>query len=222
MIRRVLKPLFYLKAWIGQVLKRKPNQFIERLEQQAHFLVLGTEALQEYMKKPSKKNAKQVRAYEKEADEVRRILIDELNQTFVTPIDREDLFALSRAIDDVLDYTDSTTKEMFALDITPDDTLRSMADILHKCAQEILLAIQRLEEHPNVANIHVVRIKDAENSMETLYTDSLSAIFKKNISNLNEMMLVLKLREIYRHMYYAIRSAEEAGDIISHVVVKFY
>src|SRR5688572_24950427 len=152
-MRRVLKPIFYAKAWVGQLLKRKPNHFIERLEQQAQFLVLGTEALQEYMKKPSKKNAKQVRAFEKEADEVRRMLIDELNQTFVTPIDREDLFALSRAIDDVLDYTDSTTKEMFALDITPDETLRSMADILHKCAQEILLAIQRLEKHPNVANI---------------------------------------------------------------------
>ena len=45
---------------------------------------------------------------EKEADEVRRILIDELNRTFVTPFDREDIFALSRSIDDVIDYADTT------------------------------------------------------------------------------------------------------------------
>jgi uncharacterized protein Yka (UPF0111/DUF47 family) len=56
---------------------------------------------------------------EKEADEVRRILIDELNHTFVTPFDREDIFALSRSIDDVVDYADSTVVEMVILNVNP-------------------------------------------------------------------------------------------------------
>ena len=56
--------------------------------------------------------AKLLTKKEKEADEARRILIDELNRTFVTPFDREDIFALSRAIDDVLDYAYSTVNEM--------------------------------------------------------------------------------------------------------------
>src|SRR5688572_30477585 len=142
-----------LQTRFRKLFKSHPNRFIVRVVEQAAVVVEGTDALQTYMLKPNKKNAGRVRDLEHRADEVRRILIDEINRTFVTPIDREDLFALSRAIDDVLDYTDSTTKEMFALDITPDETLRSMADILHRCAQEILLAIQRLEEHPNVANI---------------------------------------------------------------------
>ena len=56
--------------------------------------------------------AEELSLKEKDADEVRRILIDELNRTFVTPFDREDIFALSRSIDDVMDYADSTVSEI--------------------------------------------------------------------------------------------------------------
>ena len=78
------------------------------------------------MNKPSEKRAQAVRNLEKEADEVRRILIDELNHTFVTPIDREDIHALSRAIDDVLDYAYSTVDEMVILEVEPNDFLQRM------------------------------------------------------------------------------------------------
>ena len=64
------------------------------------------------MRSDSNKNAKAVGKAEKAADEVRRVLIDELNRTFITPIDREDIYALSRAIDDVMDYAYTTVDEM--------------------------------------------------------------------------------------------------------------
>jgi uncharacterized protein Yka (UPF0111/DUF47 family) len=91
-------------SWLRRFFKPRPDRFIQLLLQQADYTVQGAEALLEYMNKPNEKRAQAVRILEKEADEVRRILIDELNRTFVTPIDREDIFALSRAIDDVLDY----------------------------------------------------------------------------------------------------------------------
>jgi uncharacterized protein Yka (UPF0111/DUF47 family) len=136
----------------------------------------------------------------------------------VTPIDREDLFGLSRAIDDVLDYAYSTTNEMDILEVLPNAYLRSMAEMLHNAAEEIHLAIERLEQHPNVADTHAVRVKSIENSMETLYAEALAALFK-GPKNLDEVVTMLKLREIYRHMFHAVGSAEQAAYIIGDIVV---
>lgn len=204
-----------------RLFQRKPDRFIMRLCEQSAIVVQGTEALIDYMEKPSKKNAARVRTLEKEADEIRRILIDELNRTFVTPIDREDLFGLSRAIDDVLDYAYSTTNEMDILNVAPNDYLRTLAGMLHESAEEIRLAIERLEGHPSVAESHAIRIKGIENSMETLYAEALASLFASP-KDLKDVVEMLKLREIYRHMFHAVRSAEQAANIIGDIVVKFY
>jgi len=85
---------------------------------------------------------------EKEADEARRILIDELNRTFITPFDREDIFSLSRTIDDVLDYAYSTVSEMEIMKVEPTNYMQQMASILRDAAYELLMAVDRLEDHP--------------------------------------------------------------------------
>lgn len=206
---------------LQRIFQRKPNPFIKRVGEQSAIVVQGTEALIDYMAKPNKKNAARVRNLEKDADEVRRILIDELNRTFVTPIDREDLFGLSRAVDDVMDYAYSTTNEMDILNVTPNQYLRSMAELLHNSAEEIQLAIERLEHHPNVAGDHAVRIKAIENRMETLYAEALAHLFDEP-KDLKDVITMFKLREIYRHMFHAVGSAEQAANIIGDIVIKFY
>ncbi|HEX2622563.1 MAG TPA: DUF47 family protein [Phototrophicaceae bacterium] len=204
-----------------KVFRRKPNHFLTRLGEQSTLVVQGTQALHEYMKKPGKKNAATVRQIEKDADEVRRILIDELNRTFVTPIDREDLFGLSRAVDDVLDHAYSTINEMDILSVSPNRYLQAMAELLVQSAQEIHLAMERLEHHPSVADDHTVRAKAIENRMETLYAEAMADLFKKP-SKLEDVVDMMKLREIYSHMLHAVQSAEDAANIIGDIIVKFY
>jgi len=201
--------------------QHRPNQFIERMREQAFVVALGTEALVDYMEHPNKKNAIRVRELEKAADEERRMLIDELNRSFVTPIDREDLFALSRAIDDVLDYAYSTTSEMDILNVAPTPQLCVMAQLLCDSAEEIHRAMERLEQHPSVAGDHAMRIKAIENRMDTLYAEALASLFNEP-DNLKEVVNMLKLREIYRHMFHAVGSAEQAANIIGDIVIKFY
>ncbi|RPI97110.1 MAG: DUF47 family protein, partial [Chloroflexi bacterium] len=129
---------------------RRSDPFIERLQQQSALSIEATAALQDYMTKPNKKNAHRVRQLEKDADEIRRLLVDELNRTFVTPIDREDIHMLSRALDDILDDTWFTINEMDILDVTPTSFLREMAGLLGQGAEEIKLATDRLNGHPRV------------------------------------------------------------------------
>jgi len=116
---------------LKEFLKPRQDRFVELLIQQAEITLQGMDALESYMKKRSSKHAASVRQAEKDADEVRRILIDHLNRTFVTPIDREDIFALSRAIDDVVDYAYTTVEEMEVLDVEPNDFLRRLVSLLH-------------------------------------------------------------------------------------------
>jgi len=112
-----------LRGWFS----RKPDHFIERLRQQCALGTEATAALIDYMEKPSKKNAQRVRQLEKDADELLRMLVDELNRTFVTPIDREDLYKLSRAVDDILDDTWFTINEMDILEVEPNAWATTLA-----------------------------------------------------------------------------------------------
>ncbi len=214
-------PIDRVKERIRAVLPQRQNHFLLRLTEQSALLVQGGEALVTYMRKPSNRNAQALRAIEKQADEVRRILIDELNRTFVTPIDREDIFLLSRALDDVLDYMYSVVNEMDILEVRPNDYLLEMAQLLNDAAAELNLAMQRLEHHPGVAEDHAVRAKQIDNRMETLYATALADLFQ-GPQDLGHVVRMLKLREIYRHMLHAVGSSDTAANIISDIVVKFF
>ncbi|HEY4724281.1 MAG TPA: DUF47 family protein, partial [Anaerolineae bacterium] len=180
-------------------LRKKKDIFLPLLIKQAEFAVQGLTGLQAYMREPNADVAARVKAIEKDADEVRRILIDELNRNFVTPMDREDIFGLSRAVDDVLDYADTTTEEMAMLGVKPNQYLVRMVSLLNEAAEEIHKGILRLQDHPNVANDHAVRAKALENRVESVYREAIAALFvgPKDVGDLVEM---LKLREIYRHL----------------------
>jgi predicted phosphate transport protein (TIGR00153 family) len=199
--------------------RKKTNRFIELLIKQAEFSVMGMQKLLEYVKEPSEELATAVTQLEKEADEVRRILIDELNKTFVTPIDREDIFALSLTIDDVLDYADTTVEEMHLLGVQPNAFMERMVSLLTDAAREIYMGVQRLEDHPNVANDHAVRAKALENRMETVYREAIADLFAmpRDIDHVVEM---LKLREIYRHLSNAADRGDAAANVIGDIVVK--
>ncbi len=205
--------------WIKRFFKPRQNNFVQLLIQQAKYAVEGMDALEGYMKKRSPKYAERVTTLEREADEVRRILIDELNRTFVTPMDREDIYALSRAIDDVLDYAYTTIGEMELLEVEPNDYLRRMTSLLGEAAREILLAMQRLNHHAAVATDHAVRAKALENRMEQVYREAIADLFHQP-QDVEHIVEMLKLRELYRHLSNAADRGDEAANIISDIVVK--
>ena len=204
---------------IRRLFGEKEDKFVRLLIEQAAKTLEGMEGLEEYMKDRDAGAAEKVTRAEKEADELRRILIDELNRTFVTPIDREDIFALSRAIDDILDYGYSTVDEMTILNVEPNSYLRRMVSLLKTAANEIYMATLRLKDHPGVANEHALRAKALENRVENVYREALADLFSgpKDAEHVVEM---LKLREIYRHLSNSADRGDEAANVITDIVVK--
>src|SRR5919201_869409 len=206
LLRRVFRP-------------RPDGDFIKLLQAQAAKTLEGLRALEQYARDGDAVTAEKVRVAEAEEDELRRILIDELNRSFVTPIDREDIFALSRALDDVLDYAYTTVDEMEILKVEPDDHVYRMARVLREGAEELDLAVQTLKTRPQVANDHAVRAKLTEKQAEKAYREALVHLFD-GITAIEDVVYVLKMREVYRHLSNAADRGEEAANVIGDIVVK--
>ncbi len=210
---------WWKKIKIPNLFQKKPNRFIELLVQQARLTEDGMTALVAYFEKPNKRRAEAVDKLESEEDEIRRILIDELNHTFVTPFDREDIHSLSRVIDDMLDYAYTTVVEMSILEVQPNAYMHDIGLLLAKSASEIHMGVQQLADHPGVAQNHAVRSKQIENQVENLYRQALADLFHqpKDPEHIVEM---LKMRETYRHLSNAADRGDQAANILSDIVVK--
>jgi uncharacterized protein Yka (UPF0111/DUF47 family) len=199
--------------------RSRSAHFLQLLAQQADKTREGLEALEDFFKQHEPAQARRVEHIEKEADELRRILIDDLNRAFVTPIDREDLFALSRTIDDVLDYAYSTVDEVVMFGLEPTELMRKMVAILREAAEELHLGVLQLRERPQVALAHATRAKKLENRAESLYREAIAELFQQP-KTVEDVMTMLKKREIYRHLSNAADRGDEAANIISDIVVK--
>ncbi len=202
-----------------KIFRRRKNIFIKLLTDQAEKAKEVAECLLEYLETKNSDIAKDINIKEKEGDEVRRILIDEINRTFSTPFDREDIFALSRAIDDIIDYANTTVDEMVILEIEPTNYLVDMSEILKKSAFEIYQAVTILILYPRIANEHIVKVKSFENRLEKTYRSALSDLFTTP-SNLDGIIYILKMREIYRHISNAGDRCDEAANILGDILVK--
>jgi predicted phosphate transport protein (TIGR00153 family) len=204
---------------LREFFKPRQDKFLQSLIRQAEITLEGMDVLEAYMKERSEKCAASARRAEKDADEVRRILIDDLNRTFVTPMDREDIFALSRAIDDVMDYAYSTVEEMEILGVEPNDFLRRMVSLLQDAAGEIHLAMLRLKNNPGVASEHASRAKALENRVEQVYREAVAQLFS-GPEDVQHVMKMLKLREIYRHLSNCADRGDAAANVIHNIIVK--
>jgi uncharacterized protein len=198
---------------------KRQNIFLKLLHDQSQATLGGLEALLSYMKSPNSECSTRLKNCEKEADEYRRILIYELNKTFITPFDREDIFSLSRSIDDVLDYAFSTITEMELLKVKPTVYMERIASLLRDSANEILMAVDRLSDHPGVASEHAQRAKALENKVEAIYREALAELFS-GAEDIKHVMKILKLREVYRHLSNAADRGDEAANVIADIVVK--
>jgi uncharacterized protein len=199
--------------------KKREEVFHKLIQEQASITYDGVKLLVKYFETQDGEIAEQLALKEKEADEVRRILIDELNRTFVTPFDREDIFSLSRSIDDVIDYADSTVSEMVVLKVKPTPYMLRIATLLKDAAYEIYQAVQRLQKNPTVAIDHAQRAKALENRVEGVYREAIADLFS-GPEDLHHVVEMLKMREVYRHLSNAADRGDEAGNIIADIVVK--
>jgi hypothetical protein len=109
---------------------------------------------------------------------------------------------------------------MVMLKVDPNSFLERMVSLLTDAATEINRGVLRLIDHPNVANDHAVRAKALENRVEQVYREAIADLFR-DPENLEGVMDILKLREIYRHLSNAADRGDQAANVIGDIVVKW-
>jgi uncharacterized protein len=208
---------------ISGVFKRgkREDKFVGMLIEQTQITIEGLKLLEKWLGKTElkEKAIDQMRVKEIEADEVRRILIDELHNTFITPLDREDIFMMSLYIDDILDYCYTTVEEMQLLGTEADDYLVKMVTFTREATEELEMAFHTISSNPRVAGEHAKRCKKIENEVEHLYRLAIGDLFTK-AKDFEPLMIMLRRREVYRHVSNMADQADKAADILGMVVMK--
>lgn len=200
------------------LVKSNDRRFVTLLCEQADLTLKSLQMLEEFGRKPEghENLLEQIKEIERAGDEKRRILIAELLHTYATPFDREDLFALSRSVDDILDAANETAVELAMYRIRPPASLQEMAAVLVEGARHIRAAVAELLDHPTVAADHAVRAKRSENRIDALYHRAVSVLFDSKL-DISEQF---KSREIYRHLKNSADRIDRAADEISVIVIK--
>lgn len=147
------------------------------LNQQCDLVVAGTEALVVFMQTGSKEDGKKVFALEKQGDQIKHKNIDVLHRSFVTPIDREDIYHAIATLDEILNYSKATVREMRSLELKPDEHTLAMAELMHKGALALQRGFYCLAKDPLRADEEAEVARKTERSTERLYRAALAELF---------------------------------------------
>lgn len=165
--------------------------------------------------------AKQIKAYEKKGDNTLIQIFDELNTTFITPFDREDIHSLANRLDDVTDYINSCAKKivLYRPKQIPESAAK-LAVLVDRAAKIILIAVTELSSiKNNDQNLRKIcnELSDIENSADEIYDEFLSDLF----ANEKDSIEIIKLKEIVRELENAVDAGEGVGNIIKTIIVKY-
>ena len=193
---------------------KEPN-FFELLTQQSVVVNKGMKLWYAYCVTHDEKIADAVIKAEDEGDMVRRILIDEINKTFITPIDREDLFRLSAQLDEILDYAKTSVDEIRFFGVIPDQEMTEITATLVEMTEHIILAVSNIERHRAIARDEAIYVKGLENKVGDSNIRALATLFDDDNHS-----KIFKYREIYRHLNQTADIGDEAMDTLLKILVK--
>ncbi len=166
-----------------------------------------------------KKIAKILRMKEAETDAFAHTLYEELDKTFVTPIDREDLHALTHALDDILDTMDSAAEQIYLFKLPSlTEPMREMVRIETEAVLEVVKCVKELHDlgKADQIRVHIIHVNSLENEGDKIYRKALEALF----DNMIDPIELIRQKEILDALEDAIDSCEHVVNLIRSVVVK--
>jgi predicted phosphate transport protein (TIGR00153 family) len=201
-------------------LKFRPvdGSFYDLFSASANHLVVGAQLLSEMLSDGNSKAdiAQRMREAEHAADETTHSIVRRVNSTFVTPFDREDIYSLASALDDVMDMMDEAVDLVLLYEVTslPPETMEQV-EVLQRCAELTAAAMPSLESMGSLDE-YWIEINRLENAGDKSYRRILANLF----SGEYEALEVLKLKDIVESLEGAIDAFERVANIIEQIAVK--
>ncbi len=162
---------------------------------------------------------KQIKDIEHAGDEVTHNIFNELNSTFVTPFDPEDIHVLASSLDDILDHMDETARRftLYKIGVCPPAILELM-ECLYSSAKEIETGMGLLKgfKHPKRLREVIERVNSLENAADVIFARGVGNLFE----NLSDPIEVIKFKEILEALETATDKCEDVADVLDTIILK--
>lgn len=200
----------------------REQKFFDLFEKSAHNMVEAAQVLKEMVDtwENVSKSVDEIADLEHQGDTTIHQIMEQLNRTFVTPFDREDIAMLAHTLDDVTDFIFAAATRMLIYKIdhsTP--RAKELADIIVQAASEVEKAIPQLRHRAGLKKVlpRCVEINRLENAADEVFRSALAELF----DDTTDMALIIKWREIYEHMESATDRCEDVSNVLEGVALKY-
>ena len=205
-------------ARLSQLFAPKEREFFDLFEEAGSNIVRAAELLERMLDQwpDHGELARDVVVCEQEGDRITHDIIQRLNQTFVTPIDREDILELASALDDIVDFTEEVADYMGLYKIeAPMEQAQQLAHILLQSSRQIAEAMPRLRTFKDISH-YTVEINRLENDGDRVTREAMASLFDNGI----DPMVVIRWKDLYERLESAIDATEHVANILEGIVIK--
>jgi predicted phosphate transport protein (TIGR00153 family) len=196
----------------------RDNKFFELFADLSANLTEGAKLLRSILAEPHDlaMRVSQVQAIEHKGDRATYSIITKLNQTFITPFDREDIHRLASSLDDVLDFVNSAALRLVMYKITaPPPVSAELAGIIVLQCEELAKGVSLLEKNGHVME-HCEEVNRLEDMADHISRTAIAGLFE----NEKDPIQLIKLKELYEVLEYATDKAEDAANVLEAIVLK--
>jgi predicted phosphate transport protein (TIGR00153 family) len=203
---------------LSQVLVSRDRQFFDLFEEAAGNNQRAADLLDQMLRHyPDRAElARDILICEQEGDRITHDIIRRLNEMFVTPIDREDIYQLASALDDIADYTEEVADYLGLYRIeAPFEQSQRLAHVLLQCTRQLAEAMPRLRDFDDISHF-TVEVNRLENDGDRITREAMAALFDNGI----DPMVVIRWKDIYERLENAIDACETVANILEGIIIK--
>jgi predicted phosphate transport protein (TIGR00153 family) len=205
-------------ARLSQIFAPKERHFFDLFEEAGGNIVRAADLFEQMLDTwPDQRELqREIIVCEQEGDRITHDIIQRINQTFVTPIDREDIYALASALDDIVDFIEESADYLTLYRIeAPMEQAQQMARILHQSSRAVAQAIPRLRTFRDIHH-YTVEINRLENDGDRVVREGIASLFERGI----DPMMVIRWKDIFDRLEDAIDATEKVANILEGIVIK--
>lgn len=195
--------------------------FFELFQRAAHNMIEGSRLLKDMMEdfRNPVEQARRIKGIEHIGDGITHDIARKLNQTFITPLDREDIYGLASALDDILDLVEAVSDRFVVFRISkPTEPAIKLANILYQSAVAVAGGIDLLGKQHAVINECCVRVNSLENEADRVTRDAISKLFEEE----KDPITVIKWKEIYENFEEGTDRCEDVANILERIALKHF
>jgi predicted phosphate transport protein (TIGR00153 family) len=155
---------------------------------------------------------------EHQGDQITHDIYQQLNSTFITPMDPEEISKLASSLDEVLDYIDGATEKMFYYNIESTDThMIELAKLIHMSSVEIESAVKAIRsiKDPRYIEERCIEVNRLENLADDVLANAVTELFKTT-----DAITIIKLKDIYEHLETATDNCEDVANVLSDIAIR--